>query len=282
MAKGTVDKWKSKKWIDVLAPKMFNSKPVGSTVATDIKKVLGRVVNVNLGDLTGDRSMRQRVKLRFKIEKIIGDQAITKFLGYAVQQDNRRNIGRKKSIKVYVNKKVTTKDGKEFIVKSSIVMDRGASRSTKTEVLKKYEEFLTNEASGEKFTNLISDLLGNNVALKAKKELHKIYPVKHITIEKTEISEKLELPDEPVAKMRQRRMFGDRNTGESEGRERPAEKKEKKQEAEQKEGIVEKIGEVVEGGIEKVEEALHIKKKDEKEKKEKPKKEKKENAEPEQ
>ena len=265
MAKGTVDKWKSKKWIEIVAPKMFNSKPIGHTVATDPRKVVDRVIKVNMGDLTGDHNSRQRITLRFKIEKLVGDQANTKFLGFMIQKDQRRNVSRKKTAKVYVNQKIKTKDDKEFIVKSNIVISRSASKSARTAVDKKYREALIDESKGSRFSDFISDLLGNRISSKLKKELHNIYPVKHITIEKVEISENIELPDEPVARVRQRRDRNDQNRWE---------KTKKYEKTEEKE---EKTGEKVEEKEEKEEKTPEKKeKKPEKEKKVKEKPEKKE------
>jgi len=208
MAKGTVDKWKSKKWIDVIAPKMFHSRHLGQTIASDSRKVVGRIITVNLSEVTGDHGSRQKVKLKFKIEKMIEEQAQTKFLGHIVPQESRRTAVRKRSTKVYVNQKVRTRDDKEFNVKSSIVMDRSANRSTKTEISKKFAEILLKEARDAKFSDFISNVLNNRVSITAKRELHKIYPVKHIIIEKTEIAENVELPDEPVGRIRSRRPSG--------------------------------------------------------------------------
>jgi len=208
MAKGTVDKWKSKKWIDVIAPKMFHSVYLGQTISSDIRTTVGRTITANLSDVTGDHGSRQKVKLRFKIEKIVNDQAQTKFLGHIIPQESRRTTVRKKSSKVYINQKVRTRDDKEFNVKSTIVMDRSANRSTRTEIGKKFIKILLREARDMKFSDFISNVLNNRVSITAKRELHKIYPVKQVVIEKTEIAESVELPDEPVGRSRSRRPSG--------------------------------------------------------------------------
>jgi len=205
MAKGTVDKWKSKKWFSILAPKMFNSRQIGQTIAIEPKKMIGRVIQINLGELTGDYNSRQRVTVKFKIDSLQGNDAITKFLGHAIPPESLRAMMRKRSAKIYVNQKVRTRDNKEFTVKSSIIVDRKATRSNKTAIGKKFEEFVAEEARNTKFIDLMSNLINNRIAITAKKELHKIYPVKQVVIEKTEIAENVELPDEPVARIRQRR-----------------------------------------------------------------------------
>ena len=91
-----------------------------------------------------------------------------------------------------------------MLVKSIIVTDKSTARSTRTAIAKKFEEVLLQEAGRTKFSTFISDILGNSFAMTAKKELHTIYPVRQIIIEKTEIADTVELPDEPVARERNR------------------------------------------------------------------------------
>ena len=152
MARGTVDKWKSKRWVEVLAPKMFNSRSIGHTVTSDMKKIVGRRLNVNMNEVTGGHNPRQKIMLKFKVEKMQDDKAITKFLGHVIPQTNMRNAARKKNTKTYVNKTVKTRDNKEFVVKSILVTDRSAARSIRTAIAKKYEEVLLHEAGKAKFS----------------------------------------------------------------------------------------------------------------------------------
>ena len=248
MARGTVDMWKSKKWVEVIAPKMFNSRNIGYTVATEPKKVIGRRLSVNLGELTGDYNSRQRVMVNFKIDKLSGEQAHTKFMGHTIPQDYMKNVARKRNSKVYVKQEVRTRDDKEFVVKIIIVMDRSSTRSARTQIRATAIKILRREARSTKFSDFISGVLGNRLSILMKKELHTIYPVKHIVIEKTEIDDSVQLPDEPVARNRSRRREGlqkDYHKKASEAgkpKEKAPEKKAEKEEvkAEKKEEVKEK------------------------------------------
>ncbi|RLG34478.1 30S ribosomal protein S3ae, partial [Methanosarcinales archaeon] len=46
------DKWKAKQWYTVLAPKMFGEVKAGETVADEPSKLIGRRIEMTLGDLT--------------------------------------------------------------------------------------------------------------------------------------------------------------------------------------------------------------------------------------
>jgi small subunit ribosomal protein S3Ae len=224
--------------VEIISPKMFNSKSIGHTVTSDFKNMEGRIITVNMGEITGEYNPRQRLKLRFRIDKIEGNQAKTKFLGHSIPQDYMKTVARKRNSKVYIKQEVRTRDDKRFIVKSTVVIDRSATRSTKTAINKRYREILAMEAKNSKFSELISSILGNRLSIKAKKDLHKIYPVKHIVIEKTEIDDSVQLPDEPIARNRSRRREGmQRDYHKGPRAEKPKAEEEKKSvKAEQREG----------------------------------------------
>jgi len=232
MARGTVDKWKSKKWVEVLAPKMFNSRVICQTIATDTRNIVGRTINIGLDEVTGDSGPRQSLKLKFKIDAMRGNQAVTKFMGYAIPESYLRTMTRKMSTKIYINQAVKSRDNTVFTIKSSIIVNRKAPRTTKTMLMKKFRELIIAEASSTRFTDLISGLMGNRIAITMKKELHKIYPVKQVVIEKTEISESVKLPDEPMSRIRDRRRPDDRREVR---RERPAKEEAPVKEEEKKE-----------------------------------------------
>jgi len=48
------DKWKMKKWYEVLAPEEFGGVSLGSIPADDPDKLIGRVIETTMYDLTGD------------------------------------------------------------------------------------------------------------------------------------------------------------------------------------------------------------------------------------
>ena len=120
MVKAAVDKWKSKKWFEVIAPALFNEKKIGDTFAADYRMILGRAVEISLSDLTGDPKM-QRIKLLFKISDVKGERALTNYLGHKITQDYERSLARRRNSKFYSNQTAETKDGRKIAVKSIVV-----------------------------------------------------------------------------------------------------------------------------------------------------------------
>jgi Ribosomal protein S3AE len=78
------DKWKMKKWYEVLAPKAFGEVSLGTTPADDPDKLIGRVVETTLYDLTGDIS-QVHVKLYFQIASVEEGRAYTRFRGMSLR-----------------------------------------------------------------------------------------------------------------------------------------------------------------------------------------------------
>ncbi|MCK4615100.1 MAG: hypothetical protein KAU14_09880, partial [Thermoplasmata archaeon] len=50
------DKWRAKQWYTITAPEIFDSREVPATPADDPSKLMGRVVEVTMQELTSDFS----------------------------------------------------------------------------------------------------------------------------------------------------------------------------------------------------------------------------------
>ncbi|MGC9121590.1 MAG: 30S ribosomal protein S3ae, partial [Thermogladius sp.] len=73
--KGVIkDKWKLKKWFNIVAPQSFGGVVLATTPSDDPMKLIGRTVETTLYDLTGDIS-QVHVKLYFQVVDVQGDQA---------------------------------------------------------------------------------------------------------------------------------------------------------------------------------------------------------------
>src|SRR5207247_2622680 len=88
------DRWKAKGWYNLLAPEMFNRQVLGETVADESGKVMGRIAEVTVQDLTGDFS-KMHIKLHFKVHQIQGQDALTQFVGHAMTSDYVRRLTRR-------------------------------------------------------------------------------------------------------------------------------------------------------------------------------------------
>ncbi len=101
--KKKVTNWKAKKVFGVLAPESFEQKEIGTTVAEDPKNLLGRSVNVTLGELTKERS-KNYLNLVFTIHDVKSDKAHTKFKRFYIPIGYLRSKVRKRTKKIeYMN-----------------------------------------------------------------------------------------------------------------------------------------------------------------------------------
>src|SRR3989304_2502464 len=89
------DRWKAKGWYNILAPEMFNKQLLGETIADEPGKVMGRIAEVTVQDLTGDFS-KMHIKLQFKVHHVQGQDALTQFIGHDMTSDYVRRLTRRK------------------------------------------------------------------------------------------------------------------------------------------------------------------------------------------
>ncbi len=186
MVKATVDKWKLKKWYEIIAPALFQEKHIGDTVANDHRALIGRTVEVSLAELTNDPKT-QRMKLRFRINEVKGERALTVFLGHVITQDYEHSLVRRRTSKIYSNQTVETKDGQKVVVKSFMVTGTKINLSRRNALRKKLIELVAELAKSETFPDFINSVLYGKLTTHTKKGLHTIYPLRHVVIQKTEI-----------------------------------------------------------------------------------------------
>jgi len=80
------DKWRSKKWYNVITPSYFGSVDVGSVPTDDPDKLLGKTIDSTLYDVTEDFA-HQYLKMFFQIINVEGKIAYTIFKGHEYSRD---------------------------------------------------------------------------------------------------------------------------------------------------------------------------------------------------
>src|SRR3989304_4480249 len=161
------DRWKAKGWYNLLAPEMFNKQLLGETVADDPSKVLGRIAQVTVQDLTGDFS-KMHIKLHFRVHHVQGSDALTVFVGHDMTSDYVRRLTRRKRTRTDGVFDVTTKDTWMIRVKPMAIAGRRI-QSSKQRVIRQIMEKVvrTSAASltvGEFVKVMISGDLAKTIA----------------------------------------------------------------------------------------------------------------------
>lgn len=182
------DKWKAKEWYKVIAPEMFDNKVIGETLADSREKLIGRIAESTLQDLTGDFS-KMHVKLKFQIREIKGDAVLTKFVGHDLTSDYiRRQIRRKRS-KLDSAFDVITKDMFKIRIKPMAVTERRIQNAQLTMIRNAMNEYLTKDGKNKTMAEIVREILSGEMGANLFKTCKHVYPIKRVEIRKSEIIE---------------------------------------------------------------------------------------------
>ncbi len=185
-AKRKVDTWKTKKWYDIYAPKMFGEIKIGETVASNPESLVGRVIEVTLKDITGEFT-KQHIKLKFQIHEIKGEKAYTKLKGHQLSREYMRSQIRRKTTRVEGIVDVVTKDGQKLRVRV-IAIGRGRAQTSQEDAIRKaMVEVIKNKVPKLTFEEFISQVLNGTIAKEMYEPAHKIYPLKNIDVRKIKV-----------------------------------------------------------------------------------------------
>lgn len=190
MSKAVRDKWRAKKWYQVIAPAVFSNMVLGSTPADDPDKVIGRTIEATLFDLIGDIAY-SHVKLKFQVIRVEGTTAYTRFKGHELLRDYVRSLTRRRSSKVATIFEVFTKDG--YGLRLTVVAwtrfkcqtsQKKAMRKAMREVLTERIKELTLD---EMIPLMIQSDREGSLAQLAERAARKIYPTRKVEIIKSKL-----------------------------------------------------------------------------------------------
>jgi len=194
------DKWKAKVWYNLLAPEMFNKQPLGETPTDDANKLVGRITEVTVQDLTGDFS-KMHIKLAFRVNHVQGQDALTQFVGHDMTSDYIRRLTRRKRTRTDLTVDVVTKDNWNVRVKPMAITDRriqtAKQRVIRTIMAKVVADIASKQSIGEFVNGIISGDLAKAIALGCKP----IHPVSRVEVRKSEVwaAGDIPPPSEPAA-----------------------------------------------------------------------------------
>lgn len=185
-AAATKDKWKMKEWYIVYAPDFFGSKEIGLTPADEPEKVIGRVIETTLKDLTGDFTKGQ-VKLYFQIYDVKGQNAYTKFKGHTLARSYIRSLVRRRTTRVDGIFNVTTKDGYKLRVMGMVIAYRRIQTSQERAIREIIREIIYKKAEELSYKDFILEAVSGKMGAEIAKEARKIYPIKRAEIRKIKV-----------------------------------------------------------------------------------------------
>ena len=180
------ERWRSKKWYQVIAPSVFGEVVIATTPANEPWKLLGRVIETTLFDLTGDIT-QVHVHLYFQIYKVEGDKAYTRFKGHELARDYMRSLIRRKSSKITAIVNVTTKDGYGLRITGVTLTTYRCKSSQKRLIRKIMMDIITKKAAEKTLDELIQAMVFGELAQEIFTAAKKIYPLRKVEIYKSKL-----------------------------------------------------------------------------------------------
>jgi len=184
----TSDKWKKKQWYNIIAPAEFDKAMIGETVAEKPKNVEGRIIKVDLGQLTGQRQKRY-IGVLFKIEKVEGNNAGCKTLGHEASPGFISRLVRRRMSKIEIVQTLRTADNKRIKVKTIALSVRKLSKKQETDIGKKMAEMMKETVLKKPYVQASQEMIFGAMASKIFKVLTKIAPLKRVEIIKSRVLE---------------------------------------------------------------------------------------------
>jgi len=180
------DKWRLKTWYNIQSPSYFGEAHIGSAPCDDSDKMIGRVIEKTLYDLTDDFA-HQYLKLFFKVIGVNGNTCSTIFNGHEYSREFLRGLVRRRSTRIDDILNVTTKDGYKVRV-SIVVLSAQNARTSQVSSVRKVIQRITKEKAQElTFEQFVREAVLGKIASDIYNETKKILPIRHVGIRKTKL-----------------------------------------------------------------------------------------------
>ena len=180
------DKWRSKAWYTVVAPPYFGNVELGAIPADEPEKLIGRVMEVTLYDITGDFS-HQYLKLYFQITQVEGKTARTMFKGHEYSRDYLRSLVRRRTTKVDGIFNVSTKDGYRFRVAVCAFTLTRIKTSQEHAIRKIMAKIVEEKSAALTMDQFVQEMVLGKIASDIYNEARKIVPLRHVGVRKSKL-----------------------------------------------------------------------------------------------
>ena len=180
------DKWRTKEWYSVYTPDYFGEQNVAGIPCEDPKKLIGRVVETTLYDITNDFS-HQSIKLYFLVVSNDADRAETILKSHEYSTDYLRSLVRRGSTRIDGIFTARTIDGyltRVYIVGFSHGRVNGSQEHGIRQVMGK---IVAEKASKLTYSQLCHEMVLGKMGSDVYNEAKKVCPLRHIGVRKSKL-----------------------------------------------------------------------------------------------
>ncbi len=182
------DTWKTKKWVDIIAPKMFGEVRIGETFSSDPSNLIGRTIETTMREIAGDFS-KQHIQLKFQITDVVGTKAYTKFVMHSLSRAYMRSQIRRKTTRVEGIQDIITQDGYKLRVKT-IALAAGRAQTAQEKLVRKLmNSIVKKHGSHTVFEVFIQETVLGKLPARVYRAANKAYPVRRVEIKKIKVLE---------------------------------------------------------------------------------------------
>ena len=181
------DKWKSKRWYTIRAPRdPWKFQNIGETIGESDDHVMGRVYEMTQQEFSGDFT-KMHVILRFRVTDCVGQDALTTFIGHHHQTDHVRRQVRRYRGKVDDVVDVVTTDGYLIRIKPLIITQKRVQTSVKSDIRNKARDIIVTNAAKMTYSQIQTSMLGGDLEKEIENAVKSIYPVRTCVIRKSQL-----------------------------------------------------------------------------------------------
>ena len=181
------DKWRDKKWYNVVSPPYFGGVELGAVPSDDPNKLVGRIVDGTLYDITNDFA-HQYLKLYFRIEEVEGKIARTVFKGHEYSRDFLRSLVRRRTTRVDGIFNVTTNDNYGLTLAVSVFTLSRIKTSQEHDIRAIMSKIVKDKSSTLNFDQFVQELVLGKIASDIYNESKKISPLRHVGVRKSKLT----------------------------------------------------------------------------------------------
>ena len=167
---------KKKKWVKILAPKIFNNNQIGESLVTEPEVLVGRCIDVSLMVVIGD-PQKQNIHVKFKITRIDNGVAHTELLAYRLMPTAAKRLMRRNKDKIDDSFVLETSDKKIVRIKPIVVLRNKTTGSVLTAMRMLVRAHLARKISKIPAEKLFTEIIGKQLQREAQKILRRLYPV---------------------------------------------------------------------------------------------------------
>lgn len=181
------DKWRGKSWYTVMSPPYFGGSELGTLPSDDSSKLVGRIVDATLYDITDDFA-HQYLKMYFRVTDVEGKIARTVFKGHEYSRDYLRSLVRRRTTRVDGLLTVTTKDGYQLRLAVCTFTLSRIKTSQERAIRVIIKRIVKEKAAVLTFDQFVQEVVLGKIASDIYNEAKKIAPLRHVGIRKSKLT----------------------------------------------------------------------------------------------